>query len=91
MLPSHDREPAVSSRPGAEAGHISNVPDAESFDPSGRELDMDQWEFRTKRGQADRGLYRGILYEPPYSIWQAVVVLIVMEICTLLYLWIQGN
>jgi hypothetical protein len=52
---------------------------------------MDQWEFRTKRGQADRGLYRGILYEPPYSIWQAVVVLIVMEICTLLYLWIQGN
>ena len=89
MLPSHDREPAVSSRPGAEAGHISNVPDAESFDPS--ELDMDQWEFRTEHGQAGRGLYRGTLYEPPYSIWQAVVVLLVVEICTLLYLWILGK
>jgi hypothetical protein len=89
MLPSHDQEPAASSRPGAKAGLISNVPDAESFDPSGWELDMDQWD--TKRGHADRGLYRGILYEPPYSIWQAVVVLIVVEICTLLCLWIQGK
>jgi len=31
------------------------------------------------------------IYEAPYSIWQAVVVVIVMEICTLLYLWVLGE
>ena len=74
-----------------EAGRISNGPGAESLNPSGQELDMDRWESRRKRGEEDRNLYRGIFYEPPYSIWQAVVVLSVMEICTLLYLWILGK
>ena len=74
-----------------ESVRISNVPGAESLNPSGRELDMDKWESRRKRGEEDRNLYRGIFYEPPYSIWQAVVVLIVMEICTLWYVWILGK
>ncbi len=74
-----------------EAGRISNAPGAESLNPSGRELDMDQWESRRKRDEEERNLYRGIFYEPRYSIWQAVVVLGVMEICTLLYLWILGK
>jgi|HubBroStandDraft_6_1064221.scaffolds.fasta_scaffold1170914_1 hypothetical protein len=74
-----------------ESVRISNVPCAESLNPSGRELDMDTWESRRKRGKKDRNLYRGIFYEPPYSIWQAAVVLIVIEICTLLYVWILGE
>ena len=74
-----------------EAGRISNVPGAEGLSPSERGLDMDQRESRRKRGEEDRNLYRGIFYEPPYSIWPAVVVLSVMEICTLLSLWILGK
>ena len=52
---------------------------------------MNNWDSRRKRAGEDRELYQGIFYEPPYSIWQAAVVLIVIEICTLLYVWILGE
>ena len=52
---------------------------------------MDKRESPRKRAEPERRLYRGIFYEPPYSIWQAAVVLIVIEICTLLYVWILGE
>jgi len=49
---------------------------------------MDQWRSRRKHAEDDRELYRGIFYEPPYSIWQAAVSFIVMAIGKLLYLWL---
>jgi hypothetical protein len=61
------------------------------LNPSGQELDMDNWEFRRKRAEEDRELYRGSFYEPPYSIWQAAVGFIVIAIGRLLYWWIWGE
>ena len=43
------------------------------------------------RAEEDRELYRGIFYEPPYSIWQAAVSSIVIAIGELLYLWLWGE
>jgi hypothetical protein len=48
---------------------------------------MDNWESRRKRAEEGRDLYRGSFYEPPYSIWEAAVVFIVIAIGELLYLW----
>jgi hypothetical protein len=52
---------------------------------------MDNWESRRKRAEKDRELYRGIFYEPPYSIWQAAVGFIVIAIGRLLYRWLWGD
>ena len=52
---------------------------------------MATWESRRKRAKEDRELYRGIFYEPPYSIWHAAVGLIVLAMGRLLYRWIWGE
>ena len=52
---------------------------------------MDKWESRRKHAEKDRELYRGIFYEPPYSIGQAVAGFIVIAIAKLLYRWIWGE
>jgi hypothetical protein len=49
---------------------------------------MDNRESRGKRADEE---YRGIFYEPPYSIWQAAVGFIVIAIGRLLYLWLWGD
>ena len=49
---------------------------------------MDNRESRGKRADEE---YRGIFYEPPYSIWQAAVGFIVIAIGRLLYLWLWGG
>ncbi len=49
---------------------------------------MDNWESRGKRAEEE---YRGIFWEPPYSIWQAAVSLVVLAIGRLLYRWIWGD
>jgi hypothetical protein len=48
---------------------------------------MDKWELNRKRSEGDGELYRGILYELPYSIRQAAVGLFVIALGRLLYLW----
>ena len=52
---------------------------------------MGEGESRRKRADEERELYRGIFYEPPYSIWQAAVGLIVIAIGRLLYRWVLGR
>ena len=52
---------------------------------------MDKRESPRKRAEPEPGLYRGIFYEPPYSIWQAAVCLLVLAIGTLLYRWLTGQ
>jgi hypothetical protein len=59
-IPCHRSGPA---EPGASRTSRCREPN-----PSGQELDMDKWESRRKRAEKDRELYRGIFYEPPYSI-----------------------
>ncbi len=47
---------------------------------------MDKWEPPGKRAlEDDLDLYQEIFYEPPYSIWQAAVGLIVLAIGRPLY------
>jgi hypothetical protein len=41
---------------------------------------MDKWESRRKRSEKDWELYRDIFYEPPYSVREAAVGLIVIAI-----------
>jgi hypothetical protein len=67
---------------------FSNVPGTEMLNPSGQELNMDNWESREKRAEEE---YRGIVYEPPYSIWQAAVGFIVIAIGRLLCWWFWGE
>ncbi|HXB03847.1 MAG TPA: hypothetical protein VNY77_03140 [Candidatus Angelobacter sp.] len=58
----------------------------------GRELDMDKWEPPREHSEEDPELYREIIfYEPPYSIWQATVGVIVIAVSGLLYLWLWGD
>jgi len=52
---------------------------------------MDKRESPRKRAEPERRLYRGIFYEPPYSIWQAAVSLVVLAIGRLLYRWFRGK
>ena len=52
---------------------------------------MDKRESPRTRAEPEPVLYRGIFYEPPYSIWQAAVCLLVLAIGTLLYRWLRGQ
>jgi hypothetical protein len=59
---------------------------AESPNRSGQDSDMGRWESG-REPEEDPELYRGSLYEPPYSIWEAAVGFTVMLIGGLLSRW----
>jgi hypothetical protein len=47
--------------------------------------------FRAERPEGDPELYRGSLYEPSYSIWEAAVGVTVIVIGSLLSQWLWGQ
>jgi len=66
-------------------------PGAESPNPSGQDSDMGRWEPGRERPEEDPELYRGIFYEPPYSIWEAAAGFTVITIGSLLCRWLWGE
>jgi hypothetical protein len=63
---------------------------AESPNRSGQDSDMGRWESG-REPEEDPELYRGSLYEPPYSIWEAAVGFTVIVIGGLLSRWFWGQ
>ena len=66
-------------------------PGAESPNRSGQDSDMGRWEPGRERPEEDPELYRGSLYEPPYSIREAAVGFTVIVIGSLLFRWLWGQ
>jgi hypothetical protein len=66
-------------------------PGAESSNRSGQDADMGRREPGRERHEEDPELYRGSLYEPPYSIWEAAVGFTVIVIGSLLSGWLWGQ
>jgi hypothetical protein len=66
-------------------------PGAESPNRSGQDADMGRWEPGRERPEEDPELYRGSLYEPPYSIGEAAVGFTVIVIGSLLSRWLWGQ
>ena len=52
---------------------------------------MGRWEPGRERPEEDPELYRGILYEPQYSIWEAAAGFTVITIGSLLCRWLWGE
>jgi hypothetical protein len=63
---------------------------AESPNRSGQASDMSRWESG-RQPEEDPELYRGSLYEPPYSIWEAAVGSTGIVIGSLLFRWLWGQ
>ena len=66
-------------------------PRAESLNRSGQHSDMSRWKPGRERLEEGPELYRGSLYEPPYSIWEAAVGFTVITIGSLLCRWLWGE
>lgn len=66
-------------------------PGAESPSRSRQDFDIDRWEPGNERPEKHPEPYRGIFYEPPYSIWEAAVGFTVIVIGRLLYLLLSGQ
>jgi hypothetical protein len=66
-------------------------PGAENSNRSGQDADMGRREPGRERHEEDPELYRGSLYEPPYSIWEAAVGFTVIVIGSLLSGWLWGQ
>ena len=66
-------------------------PGAESPNQSWQDSDMGRWEPGRERPEEGPELYRGSLYEPPYSIWEAAVGFTVIMVGRLLCRWLWGQ
>ena len=76
-------------REGAPGSEPFGVATATQHNHAQRDRTFPSAESPNRSGQdSDMGLYRGSLYEPPYSIWQATVGFIVIAVSGLLYLWL---
>ena len=64
---------------------------AESPYRSGEESDVGRWESGRESPEEGPELYRGSLYEPPYSTWEAAVGFTVIPIGSLLSRWVWGQ
>ncbi len=58
------------------------------LDP-GQDADTGTWEIGSERS-GNPETYRGILYEPPYSIWDAAVSFTLTVIGSLMWQWLCG-
>ena len=66
-------------------------PGAESPNQSWQDSDMGRWEPGRERPEEGPELYRGSLYELPYSIWEAAVAFTVIMVGRLLCRWLWGQ
>jgi hypothetical protein len=81
---------ALTARPN-QAMRDRPFPGPESPDRPGQQFDMGRREPGIERPEEHPELYRGIFYEPPYSLWEAAVGFIVIVFGRLLclLLWQQ--